>query len=174
MNLSTVQIPTQNLILRPIDESYAGEIFTEFTEEITLYMLPQPSKNLDAAVQFIRYSQEGLRAGTNLQLVILKQDTLEFIGCIGLHHIGNPDPEIGLWIKKSAHGNAYGLESATALIAWAKANIEYEYLRYPVDKRNIASRKIPEKNNGVIKNEYKKINQKGVELDEVEYWIYNQ
>ena len=62
----------------------------------------------------------------------------------------------------------------TALIEWAHENIKFNYLKYPVDKKNIASRKIPEKNNGKIMKEYKNKGQGGNELDEYEYWIYTR
>jgi RimJ/RimL family protein N-acetyltransferase len=117
-------------------------------------------------------SFNSLEKGNDLQMVILKKQLNEFIGCAGVHQIGAKDPELGIWIKKSAHGNKYGLETITALIAWARKNIDFNYLRYPVDKRNRASRRIPEQNGGIIKREFKGINQKGFELDEVEYWIY--
>jgi [ribosomal protein S5]-alanine N-acetyltransferase len=107
-----------------------------------------------------------------LVLAILEEEKSEFLGLAGLHNIKSKTPEIGIWIKKSAHGNKYGLEAITAFIHWAKTNIDYTHLRYPVDKRNIASRRIPEMNGGIIMKEYKKINQRGFELDEVEYWIY--
>lgn len=172
MNLLNVEIETTNLILKPINEKYAQVIFEEFTDEITLYMYPKPSESIDGIMEFILSSINDLENGTSLQLVALKKANLEFVGCIGLHNIDKDTPELGLWIKKSAQGNAYGLEAISALIAWAKSKINYEYLRYPVDKRNSASRRIPERNGGVIKKEYKTINQRGFELDEVEYWIY--
>jgi ribosomal-protein-alanine N-acetyltransferase len=172
LNLSKVQIETNNLILKSIEEEYAQSIFDEFTDEITLYMFPKPAENIDGVKQFIVSSKKGLQDGSNLQLVILEKPALEFIGCAGLLNIGEKDPELGLWIKKSAQGNSYGLEAITEIIKWARGNMEFEYLRYPVDKRNFASRRIPERNGGIIKREYKKINQKGYELDEVEYWIY--
>jgi hypothetical protein len=43
---------------------------------------------------------------------------------------------------------------------------------YPVDKRNIASRKIPVGNNGKIVKEEKSKGIAGNELDEYEYRIY--
>ena len=60
----------------------------------------------------------------------------------------------------------------TALITWARNSLDFNYLVYPVDKRNIASKRIAELNGGKIKAEYKKVNLVGFELDEVEYWIY--
>lgn len=172
MDLSFVEINTDRLLLRPIGYSYTNDIFIEFTDEITLYMFPKPSENIEGVKEFISSSIKGLQEGHNLQLVILKKPALEFIGCVGLHSIGKKDPELGIWIKKSAHGNKFGNETITNIIEWARENIEFEYLRYPVDKRNYASRRIPERNNGIIKREFKSINQKGFELDQVEYWIY--
>lgn len=172
MNLENVQIETENLILIPINHKYSEVIYQEFTDEISLYMIPKPANNIDEITQFINTSIEGIVNQSNLQLVALNKSTLEFIGCVGLHNITNNNPELGLWIKKGSHGRSYGLESITALINWAKLNLEYDYLKYPVDRRNFASRRIPETNNGIIKKEYKEINQKGFELDTIEYWIY--
>ena len=90
----------------------------------------------------------------------------------GLHSI-NDVPEFGVWTKKSSHGNGYGKEAIHALYKWACRNIEFDYITYPVDKRNVASRKIPESLGGVVAKEYKQENLAGFELDEVEYHIYN-
>ena len=172
IRLTNVRIETERLILKPINYSFANDIFKHFTNDITLYMLPKPSQNITGIIEFIERSLNGLNLGDNLQLVIIKKSSNEFLGCMGLHKIGNRDPELGIWIKKNAHGNEFGLEAITSLISWAKDNISFEYLKYPVDKRNYASRRIPEQNGGVIMKEYKEKNQKGFELDEVEYWIY--
>jgi RimJ/RimL family protein N-acetyltransferase len=82
------------------------------------------------------------------------------------------DPELGIWTKKSSHNNGYGIEAMNGLIEWVNKNIKFDYLKYPVDKRNKASRRIPERNNGKIVKEYKNKGLGGKELDEVEYWIY--
>ncbi len=81
-------------------------------------------------------------------------------------------PELGIWLKKEAHHNGYGLEAIDAIVNWAKTHLQYKALKYPVDKRNAASKRIPEKLNGVPAKEYKKINLSGNVLDEIEYWIY--
>lgn len=172
MDLSVVELKTKNLILIPITRKYSQIILKEFTQEITKYMLPAASNDINVIYSFIDESINEMKKGNNLQLVVIDNKNEEFIGCVGLHNINNDDPELGIWLKKDSHGKGYGYESITELINWAKSNIEYKYLRYPVDKRNIASRRIPEKNDGVIKKEYKTINQSGFELDQYEYWIY--
>lgn len=73
--------------------------------------------------------------------------------------------------QEKAHGNKYGLEVITAIKSWADKKLDYEYLRYPVDKANIASRKIPEALGGEIVREFNKINMSGNTLHIVEYKI---
>jgi [ribosomal protein S5]-alanine N-acetyltransferase len=83
-------------------------------------------------------------------------------------------PELGIWLKKSAQGAGYGYETIQTLVIWAQENLTFTYLRYPVDKRNTASRKIPLKLQATAGREYKKLNLSGFELDEIEYWIYKK
>jgi len=172
MELMNVFIETKRLILKPISYEYTNDIFKEFTQEITIYMAPKPAINIEETKVFIEHSLKGLEDGNNLQMVILNKINNEFIGCIGLHEINKNDPELGIWLKKSSHNNGYGLEAINGLINWINENIKFEYLKYPVDKRNISSRKIPEKCNGKIMKEYKSIGMGGNELDQLEYWIY--
>jgi ribosomal-protein-alanine N-acetyltransferase len=174
MNLSEVIIETDRLILKPIDFSYTRVIFAEFTTEITKYMTPVPARDDSGTVSFITSAMESLQANTSLQLVILDKRDNSFLGCAGLHGVKSRKPELGIWIKKAAHGNKYGREAVTSLILWAGNHLEYDYLAYPVDKRNIPSRKIPESNGGMIDHEFKFMKLNGFELDEVEYRIYRK
>jgi RimJ/RimL family protein N-acetyltransferase len=151
---------------------YKENIFLEFTEEITTYTYPRPAKEISETEHFIQESLRKLENNVDLQLVILKKESQEFLGCAGLHRINRKAPELGIWLKKQAHGNKYGLETITAIKYWADANLDYKYLRYPVDRLNIASRKIPEALGGKIAKEYDKINMSGKTLQVLEYRIH--
>ncbi len=105
-------------------------------------------------------------------LVILKKNTLEFLGICSVDPIDTETPELGIWIKKSDHGNSFGREAIYALKDWVDKNLEYKYLSYPVDKRNIPSRKIPESFGGKVFREFQQTNKSGNLLNEVEYRIY--
>ncbi len=168
------QIETENLLLRPLSLEYKEDIFREFTAEIAKYMCPQPAKEISETVAFIEKSQNELSAGTDLVVVMLKKNTEEFLGTGGVHKIKTPHPELGVWIKKSAHGRGYGKEAMHALKNWADKNLEYEYIRYPVAKENIASRKIPESLGGKLIREYFGKRSDGEEMLEVEYHIPKQ
>lgn len=129
-------------------------------------------KEISETEEFIKNSKDKMVKGQDLQIVILKIETGEFLGCAGIHKINTDTPTLGIWTKKSAHGHGFGKEAITALKSWADENLKYKYLIYPVDKRNIPSRKIPESLGGLIAGEYKKTNQSGKVLQTLEYRIY--
>ena len=113
--------------------------------------------------------------GYNFSAVIIDKETGEFLGCCGLHGKNNVrTPELGIWLKKDAHGKKLGREAIKTLCYWAVKNIDFEYLIYPVDRANISSCKIPEYLGGIIFDEKKVENMSGNILDEVVYKIpYN-
>lgn len=166
------RIESERLLLLPIDMKYKDEIFKEFTSEITTYMYPAPAKDISETEEFIEDSLRGLTEGNNFQLVILAKDSQEFFGCAGLHHVDGKTPEMGVWLKKSAHGKGYGKEAMTAIKKWADENLDYEYLLYPVADKNIASRKIPESLGGRIEGEYDEEGAGGNKFHSLEYRIY--
>lgn len=170
--LKNLLIESERLKLIPTSEGYANDIFREFTDEITQFMYPRTSETIDDTLDFITLSKQKMEKGEELQVVILNKITGEFLGHGGITRINTDTPELGIWIKKSAHGNKYGREAVILLKDWAEKNLKYKYLMYPVDKRNISSRKIAESLGGVIEAEYKKNNMAGNILDEVEYRIY--
>jgi RimJ/RimL family protein N-acetyltransferase len=89
-----------------------------------------------------------------------------------LHHIDTRTPELGIWVKKAAHGHGYGREAITGLTGWAMQNLDFDYLVYPVDRRNLPSRRIPEALGGVIEAEYTMTNASGNLLEILEYRIH--
>lgn len=166
------QLESVRLLIVPISMKYINEIFREFTSEITTYMYPAPAENISEIQKFIEDSLRGLADGSNLQLVVITKESQEFLGCAGLHHVDGKTPEMGIWIKKSAHGNGYGKEAMIAVKKWADKNLDYDYLLYPVADKNISSRKIPESLGGRIEREYDDIGMAGNKFHSLEYRIY--
>lgn len=174
MDTTKIIITTERLLLVPLSLEYAEDLFAEFTDEITEYMYPKTPINIQETIDYITQAIPKMQKGTDMTRVILNKDTKEFLGAGGLHQLDTDTPEPGIWIKKSAHGNGYGKEAIAALKDWAEKNLKYSYLKYPVDKRNIGSRKIAESLGGIIEDEYQKANMAGKMLDEVEYRIYKK
>ncbi|AFZ23291.1 acetyltransferase, ribosomal protein N-acetylase [Cylindrospermum stagnale PCC 7417] len=171
MGLLSLEISANRLLLQPISLKYKEDIFREFTEEITTYLYARPPQVISETELFIDESLLKMQRGENLTVVILKKDSQEFLGCSGILDIKSKHPKIGIWLKKSAHGNGYGLEAITALKEWADKNLDYEYLIYPVDRVNMPSKKIPEKLGGQIFLEFEHPKLNGQTLNIVEYRI---
>ena len=171
-SLLFLKLETERLILVPVSNKHKDAIFKEFTEEITTYMHPRPATKIEDTLTFIKIARKQIKNGENLVVAILHKETEEFLGCGGLHETNTQTPELGIWIKKGAHGNGYGLEAVEGLKNWAEGHLQYKYLTYPVDERNFPSRRIPEHLKGVIGRSYRKRNESGKALFIVEYWIY--
>jgi ribosomal-protein-alanine N-acetyltransferase len=170
-----VIISAGRILLRPISEGDTWQVFENFTADIARFMVPQPPERVQDTVQFIRRAMTGMERRENLQFVIVDKNSGEFLGCCGLHGHGTPKtPELGIWLKATAHGSGYGQEAIAALISWAEQHLVYDYLVYPVDRKNVPSRKIPEALGGEIFEETICRRQDGGRLDVIIYRIYPQ
>ncbi len=172
MDTSNIIIETKNLYLKSITLEYKDDIFKEFTPEITTYMVPKSAEKIEETIKFIETSIKENKEGSKFRVVILNKENKDFLGCAGLHHIDRKNPELGIWIKKSAHGHGYGKEAIMALKEWTDRNLDYEHILYPVAVENQASRRIPEFLGGKIVREYDEVNMSGRKLHILEYRIY--
>lgn len=153
-DLTCLTLDTDRLRLESISDAYTDAIFGEFTPTIATYMYPAPAQERTDTEHFVAQAVQNNAQGRDLTLVILDRQTGEFLGCIGLHNLTEPRPAFGIWVKESAHMHGYGREAVRALKRWADRFLDYEYLTYPVDSRNMASRKIPESLGACIVNQY--------------------
>jgi len=172
LDLSSLIINGNRLSLRSLNSDFAADIFKEFNSEITRYMMPKPAEDITDTLAFISGAIKGMRHGTDLVLAIVSNTNAEFLGCCGFHGRGKyQTPELGIWLKKSAHGKKYGLEAIKTLSLWAVENMNFNYATYPVDKANVPSRKIPEALGGQVYKEVQVKSMSGNNLDEVVYKI---
>jgi RimJ/RimL family protein N-acetyltransferase len=172
LDLSSLLIEGERLSLQSLTNDFSAAMFAEFNSDITRYMIPKPAENISDTLSFIADSIKGMKQGGELVLAIVNNRNGEFLGCCGFHGRDKyTTPEIGIWLKKSAHGKKYGLEAIKILYLWAVENIDFNYAIYPVDKANVASRKIPEALGGVVYQEIQKKSFSGNILDEVVYKI---
>ena len=164
--LEQFRLETERCLLVPISMKYKEDIFREFSSEVIIYMFPPAPKKIDETENFIKESKE-------LLISIFNKETNEFLWWCWMHKINTQTPEFWIWIKKSAHWKWFWKEVIKALYIWMINNINFDYIIYPVDKDNIASKKLPESiwwiTNDQIKN--KKTPDWRI-LNLVEYKIY--
>jgi [ribosomal protein S5]-alanine N-acetyltransferase len=173
--LLALTIDSNRLRLVSISNDFEQDIFKEFTSEITRYMYPLPAINIEETRNFIIKSRASMQSCEELTLAILHTATAEFLGCCSLHGKGKVrTPELGVWIKKSAHGNHFGREAIQTLVNWSWDNIDLDYITYPVDRQNVSSSKIPESLGGKIVEESQDKTPTGKILDKVIYRIDRQ
>lgn len=79
INREIFEIETERLLLVPIDLKYDQDIFREFNEEVTKYMVPKPAKEIAETHKFINGALEKHEKQTDMYLIILKKDNKEFI-----------------------------------------------------------------------------------------------
>lgn len=171
MDLLNTTIETERLTLVPISLDYVDDIYKEFTPEITRYMYPKSPSKKEETIEYILDRRERMKKGEEIVITILDKNTKEFLGGSGLHHLNTRVLELGIWIKKDAHGRKYGWEATFGIKKWAEDNLDFDYFIYPADRKNTPSRKIAEALGGKIHKEYKQESLSGVILDEVEYRI---
>lgn len=157
-------IKSKRLRLVPLSEKYREVIFKEFTKEITKYMYPKAAEDIKETDNFINDSLKRHEAKTDYIWAITNMKTDEYLGNCGLHSLQNEKPELGIWLKKSVHGQGYGKEVIVSIIDWVRKSLEIKAVLYPVDKRNIPSKSIPLGLGGKMVKEYKEINMSGFEL----------
>ncbi|MCF7826736.1 MAG: GNAT family N-acetyltransferase [Candidatus Marinimicrobia bacterium] len=172
LDFTEQEINSERLQLTTRLKAYKEEIFAEFNADIIEYMLPKPAVKIEETLAFINESLVGMQEGWNLALAITKRSDGEFLGCCGLHGKGrHRTPELGIWIKKSAHGHKFGREAIQTLAFWAVEHLDLDYLIYPVDRANLPSRLIAESLGGQIFAEKQVKTARGGYLDEVKYKI---
>jgi len=169
--LKGLTINTERLSLIPTSFKFFDQIYAEFTSEITTYMYPAPYKNEDVLAGYLNEGIDSQIKGKNIQLIITNKFTGEFYGRVFLQGIDSPTPEFGIWIKKSAHSKGYGREAVLGLKLWADDNLQFDYLLYPVDRRNTQSEKIALALGGALKREFTEVNDSGKLLEFKEYRI---
>lgn len=172
VDLTTLVLEGPRLRLQAVDVRFAEVMFEEFSREVTRYMYPRPAERIEETLTFIETSLQGMRAGRDMALTILRRDTEEFLGGCGMHLKRSASvPELGIWLKKSAHGHRYGLEAIRLVVEWAIEHVAFDFFVYPVDRANTPSRNIPEFLGGTVVEEGESRSMSGKALDLLVYKI---
>lgn len=171
LDLSQVSVVTPKLCLTSLASHHASIIAQEFDDNITRYMVPNPIKSVPQAIYFINTATQLKRENKALILAVTHPISLEFLGVVALvGHQNLVAPELGVWIKKSAHGHYYGRYAVHALCAWAMNHLRITHFVYPVSKLNIPSQKIAMSLGGTRVAEKMTKKESGEMMDE---WVYH-
>ena len=148
----TKSIQSQRLLLRPFAVTDADDVFDCITPAITRFMPWEPPQSL-SEYKAQRHVMTPGEDKTVITFVIRRQDTKECLGLTSLANVDSDSPELGVWLKETAHAQGYGREAVAAVAEWASHSLHKESFIYPVAVENLASRRIAEKLGGKIVGE---------------------
>ena len=170
-DLRAVAIESKRLSLRSFTGTDAAELFAAATVVVTRFMGWDPSPSPAAFAEVWHEWLPQMATGTDVALTVRLRFSGEFLGVAGLHRIGSPEPELGIWIKEQAQGIGYGREAVAAAMAWAARAFAVTSFEYPVAVENRRSRRVAESLGGVLAETRMLRKPSGVVLDEVVYRI---
>jgi RimJ/RimL family protein N-acetyltransferase len=142
------EIETPRLTLRRFTLADADEVFAAITPEVTRWMSWDPPTW--EAFQARAAALAVADPATDMNFVIRGRDTGGCVGVCAAERLGDEMPELGIWLKVTAHGQGYGAEAVAALLRWASAASGKAGFLWPVAIQNTASRRIAERLGGAI------------------------
>lgn len=157
-------IKSQRLQLSQFQMMDAQDVFPCITPTITKFMPWEPP----SWGEYVSRCEKRVQSPepNKFSFVIRRLDNKECLGMASFENAESDSPEIGLWLKESAHGQGFGREVVAALVRWGHTTLVKENFIYPVAVQNIASRRIAEHLHGEIIG-----NRKNSKYDSVIYRI---
>src|SRR5215471_10760154 len=149
-----IVIPSPRLQLSQFQMIDAPEVFGCITPAIAKFMSWEPP----TWSEYVTRCEKRVHAPepNNFSFVIRRIDNGECFGMASFEGADSVSPEVGLWLKESAHGQGFGREVVAALVEWGHATLGKGSFIYPVAIQNTASRRIAEKLHGEIIAKLKK------------------
>jgi RimJ/RimL family protein N-acetyltransferase len=143
-----IVIQSPRLQLRQFQMMDAPEVFGCITPAIAKFMPWEPPSWSEYVTRCEKRVQTP--EPNNFSFVIRRLDNRECLGMASFEQADSVSPELGLWLKESAHGQGFGREVVGALVQWGHTTLGKGGFIYPVAVQNTASRRIAEKLRGEI------------------------
>lgn len=143
-----IVIRSRRLQLSQFQMMDAQEVFRCITPAITKFMPWEPpswSEYVTRCEKRVQYPEPN-----NFSTVIRRLENKECLGMASFEGADSVSPELGLWLKESAHSQGFGREVVAALVKWGHATLGKQSFIYPVAVQNTASRRIAENLHGEI------------------------
>ena len=171
MDLSSVSLSSQRLLLKSFTGHDAREAFEAATPTIARFMSWEPAPSFEEFSLIWQSWIAKMHAGTDVSFAVRLKPSLEFLGAAGLHKTDAAEPEVGIWIKESQHGYGYGREAVEMIVAFVADDLSKRAVVYPVVEQNGPSRRLAESLGGKIIGTRRLRKAAGIEYSEIVYRI---
>src|SRR5690606_37935716 len=139
--LALPTLQTKRMILNRFKSADAEEGYASITPRLTRFMARDARACEQEFATVWKNCLENMTDHKEYVFVIRHIETQEFIGSCGLHRLHDEIPEVGIWIRETAHGHHYGRVAVHGVVAYAFNTLGIQVLSYPVAEENWASRK---------------------------------
>jgi RimJ/RimL family protein N-acetyltransferase len=143
-----IVIQSSRLQLSQFQMTDAQEVFGCITPAIAKFMSWEPPSWSEYVTRCEKRANNP--EPNTFSFVIRRLDNRECLGMASLEDADSISPELGLWLKESAHGHGFGREVVAALVEWGHTTLGKGSFIYPVAVQNTASRRIAEELHGEI------------------------
>ena len=143
-----IKLITKQLTLRPVEEKDAKAIFNYRSDSIMNQYQGWIPKSLDDVHKFInKVSQKIDIVDTWFQFVIIKNNSNEIIGDVGIHFLDteSKQAEIGCTLDKNYHGKGYAAEVLKATINYLFEKLNKHRIIGSIDPQNLKSIRLVER-----------------------------
>lgn len=149
VNPDDIILNTKRLILRPISESDAPDIYKNVKEyDIAKWTIniPHPYPK-DGAIKFIKQTKELMKKGLSYELAIQIESTKEVVGVISLMKVDrrHKNAELGYWVGKKFWNRGIATEAASKVMEFGFQVLNLERIYAKCFHNNEVSRKVMEK-----------------------------
>lgn len=137
-----VNLQTNRLLLRPLQESDAPALLTIFSDEkVMQYWSTPPWDSIEIAQAPIARVLKAMAEGTSIRLGIERAKDHALIGTVSLFDLNEQcrRAEIGYGMAHSAWGKGYMNEALSALLDFGFTQLNLNRVEADIDTRNIAS-----------------------------------
>ena len=147
---SDIHIESARLSIKPFTADDADAAFPCITPSLTRFMSWEPAASRAEFDSIWRSWLPKIADGADFVFAIRQRKDAQFLGLVGLHHVGNASPELGIWIREDCHGQGFGREAVGLVAQWASQALAVASFIYPVAEANQQSRRIAESLGGVV------------------------
>jgi RimJ/RimL family protein N-acetyltransferase len=148
MSLSAPTLRTSRLILRPLADGDADDLFAMRSNAHAMrYWDAPPWSDHGQAGRFIAACRRSAEEGTGIRLAIDRASDGRFLGWCGVTR-WNPEfrsASLGYFLEVGAWGQGYATEAGRAMLRWAFDTLDLNRVQAEVDTRNQASARVLEK-----------------------------
>lgn len=139
-------LETERLILRPLDEADAREIFAMRSDADVMRFIREPQKNIGESIDWINLVSSRWRSEKTGFCAMIERKTENFVGWCGVWRLQETgETEIGYAVAKDFWGKGFAAEAARRFLEYAFAELDADKVVAVAQPENAASIRVMEK-----------------------------